>query len=210
MRTLIALPCMDMVQTPFLSSILGLKVTGPTEFRIVQSTLVYNARNQLAKEAIDKGFDRLFFLDSDMTFQPDLMERLSARMDEGREFICGLCFTRKKPFIPTIYKRTEYEELDGGKGLLPVAEPYIDYPHDSVVEIASGGFGGCMISTDLVKRLADRYGLPFAPLLGFGEDLSFCIRARENGAKLYCDTSIKLGHVMQDIMTEDMWNARKG
>ena len=39
-------------------------------------------------------------------------------------------------------------------------------------------------------------------LLGFGEDLSFCIRAQELGRKIYCDSRIKMGHVGLRVFEE--------
>ena len=35
----------------------------------------------------------------------------------------------------------------------------------------------------------------FTPLPHFGEDLSFCIRARECGYEICCDPTIRIGHV---------------
>ena len=59
-------------------------------------------------------------------------------------------------------------------------------------EIAGSGFGAVMMTTDLIRRCG---GQPFFPVAGFGEDFSFCLRAREAGAKLYCDGRIKLDHI---------------
>ena len=76
MRTLVAIPCMDMVQTSFMKSLLRLMSVDETQISFRVSSLVYNSRNQLAAEAISQGYDRILFLDSDMVFQPDLLIRL--------------------------------------------------------------------------------------------------------------------------------------
>ena len=44
------------------------------------------------------------------------------------------------------------------------------------------------------------------PTAGFGEDLSFCMRARDAGVQIYCDSSIKLGHVGYKTYTEEEFN----
>lgn len=207
MKTLIAIPCMDSVKTPFFASMLNLKCVGDVDFSVTQATLVYEARDLLAQQAVSKGYDRIMWLDSDMTFAPDIMERLSQDMDEGRDFVSGLYFGRKNPIKVTIFKSVEYKPLEDGQ-VLPVAEPFEDYPRDTLFEIGAAGFGCCMVSVKLIERVAMKYGLPFSPLIGFGEDLSFCKRATELGAKLWCDSRIKCGHVAEKVVSEEDWDAR--
>ena len=36
----------------------------------------------------------------------------------------------------------------------------------------------------------------------FGEDISFCIRARELGYKLICDPRIKVSHIGRSVINE--------
>lgn len=209
MRTLICIPCMDMVHTEFMKSLLGMRRVGETQITISCSSLIYDARNNMARRAVKEGFDRVLWLDSDMTFDADLMERLSAHLDAGKEFISGLYFTRKAPVRPVLYKECGYYENDEG-AVSPVAVWFDEYPRDSVFEIEASGFGGVMMTVDLIKRIADKFGLPFAPMLGFGEDLSFCGRASQVGAKMYCDSTIKMGHVGLGTITEDVYLTQKG
>ena len=193
MRTLVAIPCMDMVQTRFFYSCLRLRTVGEVEFSLTESSLIYDARNRLARKAVEEGFDRVLWLDSDMVFDPDFMERLSKRLDEGCEFVCGLYVTRRNPIAPVIYKACGSYEKDGHPN--PFAEIYTDYPKDSLFEISACGFGGVMMTTALIQKLIDEFGSPFSPILGFGEDLSFCCKAVKLGTKLWCDSSVKMSHV---------------
>lgn len=210
MKTLIAMPCMDFVCTEFLASILKLKCRDEVTFSITQCTLIYDARNILAQKAIAQGCDRILWLDTDMTFSIDIFDRLNEDIDSGLDFVSGLYFGRKDPIRMTIFKELEYKRVEGSDNqVLPVAVPYDDYPRDQIFEVAAAGFGCCMVRTELVNRVAQKYGLPFAPLIGFGEDLSFCKRATDIGAKLYCDSRIKCGHVGHHVITEETWDARK-
>ena len=206
MRTLIAIPCMDMMHTPFVISLTGLQVKGEIKFAYSASSLVYDSRNGLARKAILENFDRVLWLDSDMQFDPNLFRMLSDDLDEGRDFVSGLYFTRKPPFKPVIFSKAGYEHF-GENGLKPIAEPYYDYPKDSVFEVASAGFGGVMMNTSLLKEVEENYGLPFSPIMGFGEDISFCMRVQELGKKMYCDSRVKLGHVGQYIYNEENYHA---
>lgn len=73
MRTMICVPCMDMVHTLFFASVLSLRKPEGTEISVSGSSLVYEARHVLANRAITRGFDRVLWLDSDMHFPPDLL-----------------------------------------------------------------------------------------------------------------------------------------
>ena len=203
MKTLIAIPCMDKVDALFMSSCIGMEVTGEIEFCLVTSSLIYDARNRIAEKAVKEGFDRILWLDSDMVFDADLFKRLSARMDEGYKFVTGLYFTRKGTMKPVIYKYVGMRDIDGVK--TPVGEHYFDYPKDTMFSIAGAGMGGCMVDVQVVREIFGYYGAPFAPLIGFGEDLSFCKRIASLNYKMWCDSSIKLGHIALRTINEESY-----
>ena len=203
MKIMIGIPAMDFVSTSFMTCLTGLQPVDDTTLHVVQSSLIYDARNDIAKNAVEQGYDRLLWLDSDVTFPGDLLERMSARLDEGYEFVSGLYFSRKDPIRPVIFQRVELTEKDGKK--MPVVDNFIGYPQNDIFQIAACGFGCVMVTVDLIKRVFEKHGAPFSPLAGFGEDLSFCIRANDVGAKMYCDSSIKLGHIGQSIITESVY-----
>ena len=200
MKYLIAIPCMDAVQTIFMSSLLNMRKPNDGCFVTCRSSLVYDSRNILAATAIDGGYDRVLWLDSDMSFEPDLMERLIADMDTGLEFVSGLYITRKEPIKPCVYSelRMRYD----GQTEIVYCEPW---PENSVFEIAGCGFGCVMTDVALLNRVFEKYKHVFTPIPGWGEDISFCIRARECGAKLWCDSRIQLGHIGQAIFNTDTY-----
>ena len=200
MKTLVAIPCMDMINTKFFLSVLRLQKVGDVEISITESSLIYDARNALAKKAVTEGFDRILWLDSDMVFEPDLMIKLQARLDEGHRFVSGLYFKRRTPVEPVIYKECGSYEKDGET--IPLAVSYTDYPENDVFQIAACGFGCVLMETSLVKQVAETFGLPFSPILGFGEDLSFCCKVGQLGESMYCDSSVKLGHVGYKVYDE--------
>lgn len=203
MKTLIAVPCQDMMHTRFVSSLLSMRISGAVEFTFAVGSLVYDARNQAAQKAVNGGFDRILWLDSDMTFDPDFFQRMSARLDEGHDFVTALAFTRKDVCKPTIYKFIGHRETEDG--LLPVADSMEDYPRDSIFKVAGSGMAGVMMTTEVVAEMADKYKLPFSPALGFGEDLSFCLRMQDMGREMWCDSSIKMGHMAHKAVTEETY-----
>ena len=204
MRTMIAIPCMDMVHTDFLRSCLGMEVDGEVQWTTAQSSLVYDSRNLLADMAIDGGFDAVLWLDSDMIFDRYLLRRLSEHIELGSDMVTALYFGRKSPIRPMIYKKLHREELPTG-GTAARADNYDDFERDSLFPVAACGFGAVMMKTSLLQAVRDRYGLPFFPSLGFGEDLAFCLRVGWLGREILCDSSIKCGHVGLAIYDEEAW-----
>ena len=192
-KTLIAIPCFDMVHTDFMESFIKLQKPEGTSFTIVKDTLINEARNIIAANAIKGGFDRVMWFDSDMKFAPDTLIKLSAQMDKGYDYISGLYFTRRPPIKPVLFKGLWWDKKDGK--LDSGAEHYFDYPDGKLIECAGTGFGCVLTSVDLLNLVGKRFGSPFAPLDSMGEDLSFCWRVIQCGIKMFCDTSVKCGHV---------------
>ena len=208
MRTLIAVPCMDQVHTDFFRSCVGLQLDGEVQWTTCQSSLIYDARNRLAEIAIEDGFDRVLWLDSDMVFDRNLFRRLSEHLDLGREMVTGLYFGRKEPIRPMIYRKLEAEIRDGG--LVPVAENFDEYEHDALFPVAGCGFGAVMMTVDLLRRVRESFPLPFFPEAGFGEDFAFCLRAQQVGCTIWCDASIKLGHGGIAVFDEETFRKLRG
>ena len=200
---MIAVPCMDMVQTTFMESMMGLMSAGECQVSYTKSSLVYDARNMLASKALNDGFDRILWLDSDMVFRPDLLIKLSKDMNEGREMVSAVYFKRKPPFTPICYKTLEYSEHDNKPAYK--LEPYLDYPKDDVFKAAGCGFGAVMMTTDLIRKVAERFGYPFSPMMGIGEDLTFCWRVNQLGIPIWCDSRIKVGHSGVMTVTEETY-----
>lgn len=194
MKTLIAIPCMDMMPTPFVRSLLFLNKGADDRVILSSGSLVYDARNQLLEKAIRYEFDRILWLDSDMDVPTFTMDMLHKDIDAGHEIVSGLYFKRRQPFAPVVYKECCLKEENGAK--IPTAECYTDYPKDTLFECAAFGFGCVMMTVDAAKKIVDNLGpMPFMPVGGFGEDMSFCMRARHVGIQLWCDSRLKAGHV---------------
>ena len=194
MKTLIAVPCFDMVHTDFMKCLIDLEKPEGTVYTVLKNTLIYNARNTVAANAVKHDFDRVMWFDSDVTFEKDTLVRLAADLDKGYDMVSGLYFLRKPETKPVIFDHVVYNVRDDG--LVESGATYFeDYPKDSFFEIAGCGFGCVMMNVDLLKFLGKKYGAPFTPLFGLGEDLSFCHRVRKEGIGIYCDSSVKCGHI---------------
>lgn len=195
-KVLIAVPALDTMPTQTAYSMLNLKRDCLSRFSFIVRASCHDARNMLAREAIESGADRVLWLDSDMVFGDDLMLRLGEDLDAGWDMVCGLYFKRELPVTPVVYKRVE---MANG------VEPYRDYPKDSLFPVAGCGFGAVMMTTDLLTRADTHKTGPFTPLPHLSEDLSFCKRAAAVGARMACDSRIKVGHVGVIAYGEQMY-----
>ena len=147
MKTMIAIPAMEQMHSWTTQCLENMVRVGDCKTEFIVRMEVDRARNTLAKKAMEEGFDRILWIDSDMTFNPDLMERLNARLDEGWDVVTGIYFKRTFPLEPVIYKHIDTET--------PKAETYWDYPQDQLFEVAGCGFGGVMMKDEVLYDLEE-------------------------------------------------------
>ncbi|MGF2525797.1 glycosyltransferase family 2 protein, partial [Ralstonia pseudosolanacearum] len=187
MKVFIAIPSMDTVPALFCQSLALLQRAGDTVVGFQVGSLVYNARNELAKQAIKSEADWVLWLDSDMVFEPNLLNRmLEVCKENDIDFLTGLCFRRKPPYTPTLFDRLE--KVGHGASYTAI----MSVP-DGRFKVGGCGFAGVLMSTDVLLSVAAKFGgRMFDPMEGFGEDVSFCWRARQCGYEIWCDSEIEL------------------
>lgn len=188
MKLLICVPTLDYVHSEFMKClsrlIIKLKDTGVDfDLEIISGTLVYVARDRLAKRAINKGYTHTLWLDSDMVFTDDLLDDIRF---SGKDFVTGIYHTRRPPHVSCIFKDIDLDNIDRYDDC--------DYPKDTF-EIAGCGFGCVWLSTQVLADVYDRFGEAFTPMQGLGEDIAFCKRAKACGHHIYCEPSVRLGHI---------------
>lgn len=206
-KILIAIPSMDTVPVQFALSLATLRRVGNPVISFKVGSLVYTARNDLAKMALDTEADFVFWLDSDMIFKPDTLDRMMVTMETKRlDFLSGLYFRRVTPYTPVLFKTLEFDEEKQVCSWTDFKDE--ELPKD-IFEVGGVGFGCVLMRTDVIFEVASKYGDMFGPLAGVGEDLSFCWRARQCGYKIYVDPSVSLGHVGHTVVTREFYEAFK-
>lgn len=196
-KIFVAVPCLDTLETEFVKSLTAMNPVGECALNFSAGSLVFVSRDKLLSDAIMCESDYILWLDSDMVFSSDLLEKLYMDMQTGKDMMCALFFKRRPPYDSCIYK-TIRMGLPGES----VTEDYNDYPRDDVFEIDACGFGAVMMRTAMAKAIVDEFKTGFIPLPGYGEDISFCIRAKQLGYKIYCDSRIKVGHITRTVVDE--------
>ena len=202
MKILIAVPCMDTVPSQFAQSLAVMNKVQNCAVAFQMGSLIYTSRNNLATMAVQNEVDYVLWLDSDMIFPPDVLQRLLDDRDKG-DIITGVYYRRVSPFKPVIYSKLDIS--DEGVDWLG----YDDYPSDEMFEVAGCGFGCVLTPTNVFMDVMNKFNDMFSPLNGAGEDLSFCWRARQCGYKIVADPSIPLGHVGHYIVDKKFFDTYK-
>lgn len=187
-KILIAVPCMDQVPAMFAQSLARLKKVGDCVLSMKMGSLIYTSRNDLATQSIQMGADYVFWLDSDMVFEPDILIRMMDTLKKNNlDILTGLYFRRVPPYSPVLFDRLD---IDGN---VCQWSNFKELP-EGLFEVGGCGFGCVLMKTDVFFDVQSRFGNMFAPIANNGEDIAFCWRARQCGYKIMCDPSIELGH----------------
>lgn len=152
------------------------------EFCMVSNSLVYDGREYIASEFLKSSAEYLMFIDSDMTFHPQSVDFL---VRHNKEFVTAKAFKRIKPFQPCFYTKVEYK--DG----VPELQAPVQYG-EGLLEIEGAGLACALIKRSAFEKIKEPY---FFPYPNIGEDLTFCLKLKEAGVKMYCDTTLQFGHL---------------
>ena len=205
MKVFIAVPSMDTIPALFAQSLALLQRDCEVQIGWEVGSLVYHARNNLARQALKTDADYVLWLDSDMVFAPDtLIRMLKVCKDNDIDFLTAVCFRRKPPYTPCLFDRLEKVEKGASyTALMSVPE--------GLFKVGGCGFAGVLMASDVLLSVQSKFnGRMFDPMDGFGEDVSFCWRARQCGYEIWCDSSIEFGHVGNCIVTRGYFEAYNG
>lgn len=199
MKTIIAVPCMDQVPAPFCQSLAQLQKVGETVLAMKTGSLIYTSRNDIATFAIQNEADYIFWLDSDMVFKPDTLIRMLDTMKKNDlDFLTGLYFRRVPPYSPVLFDKLEMKH-----NWLEWSE-FKKIP-DELFEVGGCGFGCALMDVSVVMDVQSKHGNMFAPMGNNGEDIAFCLRARDCGYKIFCDPSVICGHVGYSVVDDQFY-----
>lgn len=186
MRLLIAVPSGDYMHVGFVKSLTNLmrrldRDGVDYELAIEEGSLVYMARDKLACKAINESFDYVLWLDSDMVFTDDLLEDLQF---SGYDFVTGIAIGRRPNYCSCLFEDIRPDSLKRVE----------TYPNNTF-EVAGCGFACVLIYTEILRGVHMTYETCFMPLIGYGEDIAFCKRAKELGFRIWAEPAVKVGHI---------------
>jgi hypothetical protein len=179
-------------------------------------------RNTVVKQFLAFGeADWLWFVDSDMVFEPDTLERLLQYADPDKApIVGGLCFGFDEGrVVPTLY---DLVGEDDGIGVVR----YNMWPPDAMFQVAATGTGCILIHKSVLEKVRDFMPESRPGQVGFnqaypwfqemehegqpvGEDITFCWRAGIAGVPVYVNTAVHIGHVKQQLLSIDAYFAQR-
>jgi hypothetical protein len=165
------------------------------------------ARNQAVADFLDEhDAEWLFWVDTDMGFEPDILERLVASADPvERPLVGALCFSwfEANPdgsFGYRCYPRPTI--LDWHReGTEAGFKARADYPANSLVRCSATGMAATLIHRAALAEVRRVHGDHWYDRIPngdggkhFGEDLSLCMRLGAIGVPVYVDTGARTTH----------------
>lgn len=173
-------------------------VNGSMCTKTVINAPVAEAREAVAKWAIEHKAKYLFFLDDDVLVPNNGLRRLIYYLDNNPEvdLVSGVYVTKTNP--EALPPDQPEPLIFGGKRGRPGA--YWDWKLDEMFPIWGCGMGCCLIR---VEALADIEPPFFAweetvdglDAYGMGEDMYFCGKLLDAGKTLMCDGGLLCGHI---------------
>lgn len=189
--TLVALPYVS--KSGFFGATVQSIVTGifaggfrMTKFLFIGDHTQVYARNMACEEAVKCGAEWLLFIDSDMDFPTDVLDRLK-RCDA--DIACTDMWARGWPSFRTVMRRKGPDPKTGLHYCVPVDVA------DGVESVDLCGMACTLIRTSLLVKMKEKFaGQPWFWSGDHGEDATFCFKALEMGATIRCDFGIVAGH----------------
>lgn len=199
-KCIVLMPVLTNVEVATEGLLLELKDRGYAVRKRYGSIYPDRVRSLMATQALKEGYEEIIWIDSDMVFNPDDVDKLRSH---NLPLVCGLYpFKSNRGGIAATM-------VTGCKGLV--------FGRDGgLTEIRWAATGFFYTKREVYDRIERKFDLPlcedendgdilpyFYPMIlhdgerynYMGEDLSFCERARQSGYKIYADTTIRLGHI---------------
>jgi glycosyltransferase involved in cell wall biosynthesis len=172
----------------------------------VESALIHSNRNFLIRDAIKNNADYLLFIDSDIVWEPEDIEKL---IGLNKDVACGV-YKSRRPLQDIENAYVVFGRREDGK--LCVYEKLPDVPFKA----DAAGLGFCLIKRNVIETMLNRipdHGYPFDYLtideMGqehnditnyVGEDISFFYRLQQAGFDLWVHPKVLVGHLTSSLI----------
>lgn len=168
------------------------------------------ARNTAVAQFLRSDCEWLFWIDTDMGFDGNTLDRLIDAADPvDRPVVGALCFVNSElrrdgmggyvtAAAPTTYAWAR--NPDGAMGFVPRC----DFTPGEVLKVDATGSACIVIHRSVFERIATNwYGLIASPDgRPFGEDFSFCLRCVEHGIPIHVATGVVTTHLKPIWLTD--------
>ena len=167
------------------------------------------ARNRIAADAINAGYDYVMMVDNDISLPRDALTRL---LGHQQAIVMGWYlnrYARGQRRLTTLYKA----DADGWE---MYAADELKAMDADLIRVKGGGMGCCLIETFVFKLLpfpwfewTDDGHAPYVVddvysctdrFQSGGEDINFCNLARFHGITIHADPKVACGHEFREVV----------
>lgn len=170
------------------------------------NSLIPRIRNVAGKEFLETDNDYLLFIDADMVWQQNVIDKL---ISCKKDIVGGPYVVRYQP------NWGAFRTLEGHKEFTDTGDisfKNAQFPND-LQEVHYISAGMMMIKRECLQKMYDTYKFPFMCMEGvqgdfLSEDYAFCQRAKDIGYQIYADGDITVGHIGKFIYTRKHWKGK--
>jgi hypothetical protein len=154
------------------------------------------ARNSLVSDALAAAerFTHLLWIDSDMVVPHDTLDRL---LDLDKPVVGGLYHTKRGNLHPAVFSLDPLRGYEGSLGGLSRVDGF--------------GLGCTLVQRSVYEEMAAHFGDERWHVMGYesGEDVYFFERCKRMGIESWLDSTMRCGHVRDDVVTTQEWAAQQ-
>ena len=183
MKIVVGVSCGELFKVDTVRSILGVikHTSHEVDTVIQQGCWLHENRNLLSRYAVEKEASHILFVDSDMCFPDDTLDRL---LEHDKEIVGANYFLRRSPKFSVV-------KFGNENNIMPASTT-----PQSLFECFSVGGGLVLVKTWVFAKLTkplwyhDQYKGEL-----MGEDVYFCRNAHRSGFRVWCDGTLKILHI---------------
>ncbi len=153
-----------------------------TQVLFQDGVFVHQNQNIIAEYAIENSFDYVLFVEHDMIFEPDTLNKLLA---DNKDVVCANYNFRSEPRCSMVFDK-ELKNI-----------PFKEIPK-ATFEAGAVPTGITLIKTEVFKKLKKPYFFYEYNEEGqmkTSQDVYFSLKARDAGFSLWCNPNIETGHL---------------
>lgn len=161
------------------------------------------AGSEVVREFLESEQNSLLFVDDDMIFEQDELERLrSNKANWDYDIVAGFCTKRDWPPLPVTFRLLDPQPP------IPVSlngdafDRVVDVEDGDIIDVDATGLAFTLIKRHVLEAMTNEYGPNFTDYFMYdrgreSEDIYFFRRARELGFRIGIDTIAKPYHIGQ-------------
>lgn len=182
----ILLPCSwDFIPLRLWSSLATMQMNRVARILVSGCDDIVSARNALVDAHLKGQSGYSIFFDADMAFPQQVINQL---LSHNKDIVGGAYYQRQYPYYPHIYEILGDMSFPRSKRVVAI-HPFMKA--DAI------GTGCLLVKRNVYEKLGDN---PFRLVYVngdnlVGEDIGFCILAKENGFEVNVDTTMDIAHV---------------